>query len=359
MKDNLSYIFSQFNVTSHFSDFRVLNSGHINDTYLIITSEKPYYILQKINSHVFKNAKDLINNKVAISNYLLEEKHFSPNNTLSFINSIQGEFYYKDKESNYWNLSIYIDKSKTFHLATSTTMAEEAGRVTGSFINDTANFNGNITNIMPNFHSMKFRFQEFDQALINVEPKRKEEASKWIDFAQKNRVEMLQLEIAIKEKNLPLRVTHNDTKISNILFSEQGSAICLIDYDTIMKGALHYDYGDAIRTICSTAIEDETNLSKIDFNTSFFEAYTKGFLKALKTTITQQEVDYLPLSPKTVTFIMGLRLLTDFLNNDIYYKTRYPLHNLDRAKNQFTLTQKIQEKEHYISDFISSAYTNL
>ena len=143
---------------------------------------------------------------------------------------------------------------------------------------------------------------------------------------------------------IPVRVTHNDTKISNSLFDKNNKGICMIDTDTVMPGIIHYDFGDAIRTICNTAAEDETDLSKVEFNLEYYKAYEKGFLEKSKDSISAMGIKQLPLAAKTMIFIMALRFLTDYLNNDIYYKTNYSDHNLDRAKNQFKLIESFTKK---------------
>ncbi len=144
----------------------------------------------------------------------------------------------------------------------------------------------------------------------------------------------------LKERGeIPTRVTHNDTKISNSLFDKNNKGICMIDTDTVMPGIIHYDFGDAIRTICNTAAEDEKDLSKVKFNLDYYKAYEKGFLEQTKDTLSEVELKHLPLAAKTMIFIMALRFLTDYLNNDIYYKINYLEHNLDRAKNQFKLME--------------------
>ena len=141
-----------------------------------------------------------------------------------------------------------------------------------------------------------------------------------------------------------MRVTHNDTKISNVLFNKKGKGLCLIDLDTVMPGIVHYDFGDAIRTSCNSAAEDEANLDLVEFNEEYYKAFTKGFMKKMKNSLTPVELKYLPLGAKTMIFIIGLRFLTDYLNGNIYYKTKYPEHNLDRAKNQFKLLKSLSEK---------------
>ena len=345
---SLKNIFSQFKVESSFKSFQTFSSGHINDTYLIITNTKPYYILQKLNGNVFKKAVEVIENKTKVASFL-EQREVK---TIQFIQTKNNRKYYKDDEGNFWNLSKYIEDSETFLQVTSTKIAFESGKITGEFLSETNRFKGELVDVLPDFHSMSFRFQQFEESLLNGNQIRKKESKEWIDFIFSVKEEMFVLEKAIQKKEIPLRVTHNDTKISNILFDKKQIAICLIDLDTVMLGTIHFDYGDALRTICSTALEDEANLNEIDFNIEYFKNYTQGFLSTIKDNISKEELNYLPISIKIMTFIMGLRFFTDYLNDDVYYKANYKNHNLDRAKNQFTLVKRIKENQQEITDFI-------
>lgn len=348
LKILLENIFTQFNTKSVFKKFKTFSSGHINDTYLVVTNSKPYYILQKINGNVFKKAAEVIENKVKVAKFL-EEKSVK---TIQFVKTKENKNHHIDSEGNLWNLSIYIENSKTFLHTESNKIAYEAGKITGQFLSETSSFKDSLVEVLPDFHSMSFRFQQFEEALLNGNEKRKEENTVWIDFISSVKEEMLMIDNLIKKNDIPQRVTHNDTKISNILFDDQENAICLIDLDTVMLGTILFDYGDALRTICSTAQEDETNLSKVDFNMEYFKNYTRGFLSAIKENITINELTYLPISIKTMTFIMGIRFFTDYLNNDVYYKAKYTTHNLDRAKNQFTLVKRLKENQQEIVNFI-------
>ena len=171
-----------------------------------------------------------------------------------------------------------------------------------------------------------------------------EKAKKYIELVWSLRDEMHIIQNLKESGEIKLRVTHNDTKISNVLFDANNKGLCVIDTDTVMPGVVHYDFGDAIRTICNSAAEDETDLDKVNFNLEYYNAYTKGFLEEVASALSPTELKYLPLGAKTMIFIMALRFLTDFLNGDTYYKTKYPEHNLDRAKNQFKLIESMSEK---------------
>ena len=354
IKEELKAVFNQFETGTSFVDFKTFSSGHINDTYLIITANKPFYVLQRINGNVFKQAKAVIENKVKLSSYL-QLKNIK---TLNFIAAKNKMSYVKDTTGSYWNLCEYIEGTKTFLKVPSMKIAYEAGRITGEFLGITKDLKEELIETLPNFHSMTFRLREFKKALHHASEERLAKSKKWVDFILENEVEMLMLDKAILNNEIPFRITHNDTKISNILFSEYDEAISLIDLDTVMTGCIHFDYGDALRTICSTANEDETDLSKVTFNIEYFKSYTEGFLTTLKKNLSSKELELLPVSGKIMTFIIGVRFLTDYLNNDIYYKTSYETHNLNRAINQFTLVKSIQKKHLEIAKFILNEKNN-
>lgn len=349
--EQLKYIFNAFQHESVFCNIKELTSGHINDTYLIETIQKPYFVLQRINHNVFKNVVGLINNKVAISLQIQKKRRKSQKDdidvtTLTFIKTNAGEFYYQDGDGNYWNLMHFIIGAKTFETVNDAAIAYEGGKLFGEFLNLTSDFDvAKLVEVIPKFHDMSFRYSQFRAALQSAPKKRLFKATEQIEYIINLKDEMHILQ-NLKEKGcLKLRVTHNDTKISNALFTENNKGLCVIDTDTVMPGIVHYDFGDAIRSICNTAAEDEINLDLVEFNVEYYQAYTKGFLETLGDSISQQEIESLPLGAKTMIFIMGLRFLTDYLNNDIYYKTKYPEHNFDRAKNQFKLLQSFIEKE--------------
>ncbi len=334
-------VFNQFVTTSKFVNCKELVSGHINNTYLIETKEKPFYVLQQINHAVFKDVPNLTNNKVKVTAHLQKNSSYK---SLEFVPAKSNKYYYKDSNGNYWNLMIFIDDSVTFEIVPTKEIAVEAGKIFGEFLNATANFDAsNLVETIPDFHNMAFRYQQFDDALLNATEERKELAKNQIKRALDLKEEMLILQHLKSEGKLKTCVTHNDTKVSNALFTKQGKGLCVIDLDTVMPGIVHFDFGDAIRTICTTAKEDETDLTKVTFNLENYKGFTEGFLSEIKESISSFEASYLPLGAKAITFIMGLRMLTDFLNNDVYYKTSYPLHNLDRVKNQLKLIEEMEK----------------
>jgi len=350
LKKNLKYIFDQFQHESEFDCYDELASGHINDTYLVKTKEKPYYVMQRINHGVFQNIPALINNKISISQHLQKKLAHLPKSqlmrrVLSFVKTVDGNQYYFGNEDGYWNMMVYIEDSRTFEVVLDDEIAYEGGKLFGEFLNLTSDYDvSGLVETIPNFHDMSFRYLQFEEALEHATKERLLEAKGCIKIINEYREEMHILQ-GLKESGvLKLRVTHNDTKISNALFDLNNQGICVIDTDTVMPGIIHYDFGDAIRTICNTAAEDEKNIDLVKFNIEFYKSYVKGFLEKVGPSISPIELEYLPLGAKTMIFIMGLRFLTDYLNNDIYYKAAYDNHNLNRAKNQFKLIESITKQ---------------
>jgi thiamine kinase-like enzyme len=350
IEEQLKFVFKQFNNKTDFHSYEELASGHINDTYLIKTTNNTFFVLQRINHGVFKDVLGLIKNKVNISKHLQRKMAYLPENelkrrVLSFVNTKNGEYYYLDKDNNYWNMMIYINDSRTFDTVNDESIAYEGGRLFGEFLNLTSDFDATkLSEVIPKFHNMSFRYAQFEEALKVASKERIENAKKYIKKVADLKEEMHILQNLKDAGEINLRVTHNDTKISNALFDMDNKGLCVIDTDTVMSGIVHYDFGDAIRTICNTAAEDEKDLKLVNFNLDYYKAYTKGFLEKTNSFLSVIEIEYLPLGAKTMIFIIALRFLTDYLNGDIYYKTEYPEHNFDRAKNQFKLIESLNEK---------------
>ena len=345
-EDQIQYIFNQFQHKGEFLSHQELLSGHINDTFFIETNQDSNYVLQRINHLVFKNVPKLIQNKVLISKHLQSK---SDRTILEFVCKKNSDQYYIIQDNNFWNLMRFIENSKVYTVVPNDTVAFEAGKLLGNFLNDTADFDAHLLyDVIPDFHNMKFRFWQFEEAFKNAKRERLQFAKKWIENIRRLEKEMLIIQNLKDENKIPIRVTHNDTKVSNCLFTANDKGLCMIDLDTVMKGIIHYDFGDALRSICNTAKEDETDLNEIQFQNEFYHAYKTGFLEKYSESITPLEMELLPLSVKTMIFIMGLRFLTDFLNNDLYYKTEYEHHNLDRAANQFTLIQRLETQFHQL-----------
>ena len=350
-------IFERFEHHAIFVDAWELSSGHINDTYFIKTEKPPNYILQRINGSVFKDITGLMNNKMFITEHLRARYNRTKEyQTVTFIKTRDQKNYYKDHKQGCWCLMLFVEGSRSVEIVTNRHLAKEAGKLYGSFLNHTCPIDtSRIAITIPNFHHMEFRFLEFDASLKNATEERISLGNKEITTVKQLKEGMLTLHRLTVANKIPIRVTHNDTKISNALFDVNDKAICVIDLDTVMPGIIHYDFGDAIRTICANASEDEKDLSKVTFDLDYYYAFTQGFLSSVEH-ISQVEADYLAFSSKVMTFIMALRMLTDFLNNDIYYKTSYATYNLDRARNQLKLLKEIDTHFDRMKEIVQECY---
>ena len=348
--ETIKSIFSEFDHKSNYVSHSELNSGHINDTFLVKSDGNKDYILQRINHDIFKDVPGLVNNKVLTSIHIrskypaLSEAALSKK-VLCFVKTKDTGLYYLKKDGNFWNVMIFIDDSITYEIVVNEEIAYEGGKLLGEFLNHTSDFDSSqLIDVIPNFHDMSFRYKQYASSIQSALTSRLKKAAKYIKVVTDLKDEMHILQKLKEAGKIPVRVTHNDTKISNSLFDKDNKGICMIDTDTVMPGIIHYDFGDAIRTICNTAAEDEKDLSKVEFNIEYYKAYEKGFLEKTKDSLSPISLKYLPLAAKTMIFIMGLRFLTDYLNNDIYYKTNYSEHNLDRTKNQFKLIESFSKK---------------
>jgi len=348
--ETIKSIFNKFDHQSTYIGHSELNSGHINDTFLVKATGNKNYILQRINHNIFKDVPGLVNNKVLISNHIrskytnLVEEELSKK-VLSFVQAKNTRFYYHKENGDFWNVMVFIEDSITHEIVVDEEIAYEGGKLLGEFLNVTSDFDSNLLiDVIPNFHDMSFRFKQYTSSIESASKERLEKADAYKKIVSDLKSEMHILQNLKESGEIPVRVTHNDTKISNSLFDQDNKGICMIDTDTVMPGIIHYDFGDAIRTICNTAAEDEKDLSKVEFNLAYYRAYEKGFLETTKEGLLPLSIKYLPLAAKTMIFIMALRFLTDYFNNDIYYKTNYIEHNLDRARNQFKLIESFTEK---------------
>lgn len=355
MKYDIENIFGNFEVDEPVVESAPIVSGHINDTFLVKT-EGGSYVLQRINTSVFTNPDQVVANKVLVVNHLRSDGaslQEPGRRVLTFRETRAGGYLHTDTGGNAWNLMNYIEDSLVYLKSPNSKIAFEAGKAFGSFLAMTKDLDASrLHETLPRFHSMSFRYSQFDEALGSASNDRLVEASDLIGTAHELRSEMHILEEWAAEGKIPLRVTHNDTKISNALFSKDGKAICVIDLDTVMPGIVHYDFGDAVRTICGSADEDEQDISKVEFNFDYFKSFVEGFLGKSGLKLSDAEAEGLALSGKVMSFIVGLRFLTDYLNNDIYFDTKYETHNLVRARNQFRLAGLIGDNLEALNEIV-------
>ena len=344
-QEYLLAIMARFSVKEKPDQFIPINNGFINDTYLVMRKGMAEYILQRVNHNVFTDIDGLMSN-VHLALQALQSEDYAG---IDLICTTSQKTYLDDAEG-YWRLMSFINDSTVHNTSSDPKIAFGAGRIIGKFHQLLQDVDREAyVDTIPNFHHLETRKQQFIAALEKAVPDKKEIAKEAIAFARG----ILAKSEAWDVGELPVRVCHNDTKLNNILFSKaSGDALCLIDLDTLMKGHFLYDFGDAIRTIVNTADEDERELHKITFEKNLFEAFIDG-LAANGSFLSKKEVDTLAYGAILMPFLHGLRALTDFLNNNIYYKISYENQNLDRCLSLFDFTQKALEQMDYMQSVIS------
>ena len=344
-KFTLSQVLKEFNI---FVNADIYGNGHINDTYCVEGSQ---FILQRINTAIFKNPRELVANIENVTEFLRKKIIAAGGDpdreTLTFVPTVHGDNLYVYDENNAFRVYKFIAGTKTIEDSKAPEDLYAAGVGFGHFQKMLEDFPAEtLFETIKDFHHTPKRVEALKEAIRNDAAGRAASVKAEIDFALENAAWADTVVKGIEAGTIPLRVTHNDTKINNILFDEAtGKALCVIDLDTVMPGRALYDFGDALRMGGSTAAEDETDLDKVWFDTKAYEAFAKGFLSEMKDSLTQTELDLLPLSVKLLTYECGIRFLTDHLNGDTYFKIHRPGHNLDRARNQFKLVADITAKE--------------
>ena len=344
METYLVQICNQFLHGINIQNIIPYGSGHINDTYKVETDEKNY-LLQRINHEIFKNIEGLTDNIVKITTYLNQkiEKDNLLMQSLKINKTADGKYIFRDDSGNYWRLFDFVENSISYDLVKNREIACEGGRAYGWFVNILNDFPVNeLVETIPDFHNAKFRIGNFRKAVRNDIVNRSRGVKYEIEALEERTGEMMHLYSLAQDGKIPMRVTHNDTKFNNVLFNKKGKGICVIDLDTVMPGFVFYDFGDAIRTFTNTANEDEQDLEKVSVNMDLFEGFAKGFLSQAKAILTPLEIDNLAFSTRYIAYEQSIRFLTDYLEGDIYYKTKYPEHNLHRAKTQLKLLESLE-----------------
>ncbi len=321
--------------------------GYINHTFKIADQGIPKYLLQHLNRHVFQDIEGLMQNLEAILPFLNQKGYAS----IDLMPTKARTPLYRDTDREYWRLMTFIPESISYNTTNDLKVANESGKILGIFhrlLKDvplTA-----LVETIPGFHDLKKRVTEFNTAIKNTPQDRLVKAKKWILFAETT---LSKMGTDLPEE-LPLRICHNDTKLNNFLFSKQtGEALCLIDLDTVMPGYFHFDFGDAIRTLVNPSKEDERDLNKISFDLKMADAFLRG-LKESDLELTTAEKKALPYGAVLMPFLHGLRALTDYLNNDIYYQVSYPEQNLHRSISLFTVAQKTLDHKEELANSVSS-----
>ena len=350
---NLKDILRMFDIET---DIESYGNGHINDTYLCDIT--PKFILQRINTNVFKNPDEVMKNIYNVTEHL-KKKIIAyggdvNRETLTVVPTIDNEVYYKYDDDAYFRMYNFVENSVSIDVSDDPTILCNAGKAFGKFQRLLSDFPAEtLYETIVDFHNTNMRVQQLEDAIKNNLSGRLYDVSEEIEFAKDYSKYAGCITDGIKNGEVLLRVTHNDTKLNNILFDEKTlEGICVIDLDTVMPGSVLYDFGDALRFGASSCAEDETDLSKIWFDLDKFEAFTKGFLSETGKHLTPKEIELLPLSALILTYECGIRFLADHINGDTYFKIHRENHNLDRARNQFALVVDIEKKLGQMRDIV-------
>lgn len=337
-------------ILSHFrveTDIHAYGNGHINDTYLC--ESNPRYILQRINSNVFKKPWEVMENIYNVTEHLRGKIKAAGGNadreTLTVIPTWEGETFFK-ADDGYYRMYKFVENSLSFDIVENPVQLYYAGRAFGKFQNMLNDFSADkLHETIVDFHNTPERVNQLKAAISEDKVKRAASVSEDIERALAFSKYASLITDAIANGTVPLRVTHNDTKLNNILFDEKtGEDLCVIDLDTVMPGSALYDFGDALRFGASSAAEDEADLSKVYFDLEKYEQFAKGFLEYTGSCLTDKEKELLPISALMLTYECGIRFLADYLNGDTYFKIHRENHNLDRARNQLKLVEDIEKK---------------
>lgn len=349
---NLNEVLKQFHIEHSIERY---GNGHINDTYLVQPNE---YILQRINTNIFKKPYELMENIENVTEFIREKILKSGGNpdreTLTVIKTVDEKNCYKYDEQNYFRMYKFITDTVSIENEKTNQILFNAGKGFGRFQNLLDDFPVELLHeTIVDFHNTPKRIEALKKSIENDAAGRACSVKREIDFALSHADFADVVVKGLKDKSIPTRVTHNDTKINNILFDKDTlEAVCVIDLDTVMPGSALYDFGDALRMGASTAAEDETDLSKVWFCEEAFQYFSRGYCEEMEGKLTKSEFDLLYLAPKLLTYECGIRFLTDYLDGDIYFKIHRENHNLDRARNQFKLVADMESKEETLKSII-------
>lgn len=353
-EEQLQEVIDNFKYKGTLTDKRPYGSGHINDTYLLTFENEDggetQIILQRMNKTVFPKPVELMENIMNVTSYLRErivERGGDPlRETLNVILGADGRAYYVDSEGEYWRSYIFITDAVSYDQVEKPEHFYQSAVAFGNFQQLLAEFPADtLHETIEGFHDTKARFAVFKKAVEEDKMGRAASVQKEIAFVLA-REDVADYFGDLQAKGeLPLRVTHNDTKLNNIMIdNESGKGICVIDLDTVMPGLVMNDFGDSIRFGASTAAEDEQDLNKVSLNIELFELYAKGFIEGCGGRLTEKEIELMPMGAKVMTFECGMRFLTDYLQGDTYFKIHREHHNLDRCRTQFKLVEDMENK---------------
>ena len=365
-------IVSLFETVGKIEEVRPLGPGFINDTLIVKCVDGDAvvrYILQRKNHNVFPDVPGMMNNIVMVTAHIKAKVEAAGGDPMREVLTVverrqeslteeekalpYSNLYYKDADGNFWAMCTFIEGSVTYEKADTPALAYKGGQGIGKFQAQLADFNVPLSETIKGFHNIRWRFQQWEEALKKDAAGRVKDLAEEISWIESRKDEMLAFWSLVENGTIPTRVTHNDTKISNILFDEAGEVLCVIDLDTCMSSTSLNDFGDAIRSYTNTGAEDDRDLSKVSMSLEMFKAYAEGYLSERKASMTESELEWLAFSARYITFEQVLRFLMDYIDGDTYYKTNAPDHNLVRTHAQYKLLQSMEEQYPQMQEIVA------
>lgn len=362
MSQQLYDIAGRFDLRGTIAEIKPLGDGFINDTFVVKTSETeaPDYILQRKNHIVFPDVPAMMENIHKVTTHIKTKVANPERETLTVIPTTEGALYHKDADGNFWAVCTFIPNTITYDRADSTALAYQGGKGIGRFQAQLADFNEPLAEVIKGFHNMRFRFEQWDAAVKADKAGRVASLTEEIGWIESRREEMLGFWALVENGTIPMRVTHNDTKISNILFdADTKDVLCAIDLDTVMSSTSLNDVGDALRSYTNTGAEDDPELENVSMSIDMFRAYIEGYLSERAATLSESEWEWLAFSGRFITFEQVLRFLMDYIDGDTYYKIKYPDHNLVRTRAQYRLLESMEAQYDQMKAIVAGLRENI
>lgn len=363
----LSFVLEQFFPSHQCLEIERIDNGHIHET-LSARLQTPHgtqdVILQRMNQHVFPQPEQVMENILLVTRHLQEsylaEGQNPEGRVLHFFATPSGEYLIRDSAGEVWRAAQKIPNARTYETTQDFKILFEVAWAFGDFQRRLISLEGmRLHETIPQFHHTRKRFNDFIQAVEQDAYNRALSVRQEIEYLQRREDNVDIVADALAKGHLPSRVTHNDTKINNVLMDRtSGNALCVIDLDTVMPGSILYDFGDLVRSAANTALEDEKDLSRVHFDIPRFIQLARGFLSAVREMLTPLEWELLAFAPRLITLEQALRFLTDYLQGDVYYRTAYPQHNLHRSRTQIRLLQEMEQQAGLMESILERCKTD-
>lgn len=349
--DFLYKLSSEFDVEGTIDEVMAFGDGLINDTFIVRTKgSTPNYLMQRKNHLIFPDVAGMMDNIYKVTTHMRNKIIATGGDPFREVltvtkTKVGGRLVTRDEQGNYWTMCLFIEGSKTYDKATTPALAYKGGAGIGRFQALLSDYTEPLNEVIKGFHNIRFRFEQWDATIKADRVGRMAELAEQIDWIESRREKMLAFWKMVEDGTLPMRVTHNDTKLANILFDNNtDEVLCMIDLDTCMSSTSLNDVGDALRSYTNTGDEDDKDLSRVTMSREMYDAFIEGYLSERRSTLTPSETEYLPFSGMYITYEQVLRFLMDYIDGDRYYKIAYPEHNLVRTKAQYALLQSMEKQ---------------